>query len=149
MAMQRTITADIDAGAPDVYAALATLDHYPDWLGLVYAVEDAPAAPADAGRAWFVTLRATVGPFARSKRLRMQRTVDDAPGHVRFERAERDGRSHSPWTLDVHVVETGAATSRVRVELSYEGGLWTTPLEAVLRSHVDDAVPRLQAHLRA
>ena len=48
------------------------LDRYTEWMPLVHsAVPESGSAPA----AWSVELRARVGPFARSKRLRMVRTV--------------------------------------------------------------------------
>jgi hypothetical protein len=144
--MRRTIEADIDAPAQRVYDQLCVLDGYPDWLDVVTRVDGAPAGPADPGPAWLVTLRAQVGPFARSKRLRMVRTAADAPSSLRFERIELDGRRHSPWVLDVTVTDSGAS-SRARVDLHYDGGLWSPVLDAVLGSEIDTAVPRLQATL--
>jgi uncharacterized protein YndB with AHSA1/START domain len=133
----------IEAPAYRVYEELAALDSYPDWLDLITTVERAEAAPADPGPAWLVTLRAKVGPFARSKRLRMTRTVADEPHRLTFERAEIDGREHAAWTLDVEIEPEGEL-SRVSAALSYGGSLWTTPLEAVLRRELDGALPKLR-----
>ena len=72
--------------------ALADLGTYPAWLGLVTAAEP------DGDNTWVVTLRARLGPLARSKRLRMVRTERSADS-VRFERREVDGRDHSEWVL--------------------------------------------------
>lgn len=165
--MRRTITAELAASPPVVYARLADLDGYGEWMDLVSRVEPAEADPGDAGPAWWVTLRATVGPLARSKRLRMVRTGAGEHHTLRFERRELDGRRHSPWVLDVAIAAAGAAaegaeatppeaagtgqarehasTSTVVVDLGYDGGLWDPLLDRILGSNVDTAVPRLQA----
>ena len=72
----------------------------------------------------------------------MNRTVDTAD-HLRFERAEIDGRDHAAWILDARL--SGDDPCEVVVELRYEGRLWSAPLEAVLGTQVDDAIPRLRA----
>jgi hypothetical protein len=77
-----------------------------------------------------------VGVFARSKRLRMRRTMDDGTVVV-FERDENDGRNHAPWVMRVTLVPTAAGCS-VQIDLSYGGNLWTAGvLDRVLASHVD------------
>jgi hypothetical protein len=98
------------------------------------------AGPDDA---WLVTLRARVGPFARSKRLRMVRSRNDVPHHVRFERVETDGRNHSAWTLDA-IIEPTTSGSRVTMHLSYDGNLWSGVLDRLLGSMIDDAIPDLK-----
>ncbi|MFN3215957.1 MAG: SRPBCC family protein [Acidimicrobiales bacterium] len=151
--MRRTITAELAASPAAVYARLATLDGYGEWMDLVSRVEPANADPGDAGPAWWVTLRAAVGPLARSKRLRMVRTGADEHHTLRFERRELDGRRHSPWVLDVAITPADgagpapahASRSTVVVDLGYDGGLWDPLLDRVLGSNVDTAVPRLQA----
>jgi len=151
--MRRTITAELAASPAAMYARLGDLDGYGDWMGLVSRVEPATTDRGDTGPAWWVTLRATVGPLARSKRLRMVRTLAEEPTALRFERCEVDGRRHSPWVLDVAIAPvtapadaTGDATaSTVEVVLSYDGGLWDPLLDRVLGSNVDRSVPRLQA----
>jgi hypothetical protein len=107
------------------------LTDYPAWMPLAHRVV-VVAPEADGRPAWEVELRARLGPFARSKRLRMVRTVHDPAGaHVRYERMEHDGRSHSPWVLDATVVSSdgpadGAADgSRLEMRLHYGGALWT------------------------
>lgn len=135
------------------------LGTYPGWLDLVTAVEP---TVGDRGRpAWHVTLKARVGPFARSKRLRIVRTqvdFDDATGigTVRFERIEEDGRDHAPWVMSVAVSSSMAARggpvsnepgSEVAVDLSYGGGLWTNMLDPVLGSAIDSALTRLPAYV--
>lgn len=123
-------------------AALADLSTYPEWLSLVNAAEP------DADDTWLVTLRARLGPLARSKRLRMVRTeVDDT--HVRFERQEVDGRDHAAWVLTASLEETDSTTCDVKVHLHYGGALWTAPLEIVLKSFEGSAADRLSAYLQS
>jgi hypothetical protein len=140
--VRRTIVAELMQSPAAVFAVVADLSTYPEWMGLVHRVE--PAGED----AWLVTLRAKVGPLARSKKLRMRRAVHQLDEVVRFERDELDGREHSAWALDARVEAVGAG-SVVTVELSYDGGLWSGPLELVLASQVDDAIPQLRAYLAA
>lgn len=132
------VTADLDAPHPPerVYAVVADLATYPRWLDIV-----ARAEPD--GDAWSVDLRGRLGPFARSKRLRMVRTAADAPTHARFERAELDGRSHSPWVLDAAVAPTDRGGSRLTMHLHYGGGLWIPVLERLLRDEIERSRTRL------
>ena len=132
------VTADLAAPHPPdrVFAVVADLATYPRWLDIV-----ARADPADDG-SWTVDLRGRLGPFARSKRLRMVRTADEAPTHARFERAELDGRSHSPWVLDA-AVAPAADGSRLTMTLHYGGGLWMPVLERMLRDEIERSRPRL------
>jgi hypothetical protein len=120
------VAASLDAPcAPAaLFVLVDALDDYPQWMPLAHSVA-ADAPEADGTPAWLVELRARLGPFARSKRLRMVRTVhDEASGHVRFERVERDGRDHSAWVLDVAVLPTDDG-SRLDMHLHYGGALWT------------------------
>jgi hypothetical protein len=107
-----------------LFSLIDELTDYPQWMPLTHHVQPTAADPA--GRpAWNVELRARVGPFARSKRLRMVRTQHDPEvATVRFERAEDDARHHSPWVLDASVVPV-AAGSRLDMHLHYGGALWT------------------------
>lgn len=114
------------------------LGEYPKWMPLVHR-----ATVAGPG-AWDVELRARVGPFARSKRLRMERTTD-SPQLIVFERRENDGREHAPWRMTVTMVEKGE-TVVMRVELFYGGGLWTGGiLERVLADHIERGRENLHA----
>ena len=113
-----------------VHPYVADLARYVEWMPMVHDVE-----PVDDG-IWNVELRAKVGVFARSKRLRMKRTVNSSQQIV-FERDEIDGRRHSPWKMSValHNVEAGCV---VTVDLSYGGNLWTAGiLDRVLAAQVD------------
>ena len=107
-----------------LFSLIDELTDYPKWMPLTHHVQQADADP-DGRPVWNVELRARVGPFARSKRLRMVRTQHDPQtATARFERAEDDGRRHSPWVLDANVVSV-AAGSRLDMHLHYGGALWT------------------------
>lgn len=94
------------------------------------------SADSSGDDAWDVELRAKVGVFARSKRLRMKRTVHSDSLFV-FERDEVDGRRHSPWLMRVSLTPSGDG-SVVTIDLSYGGNLWTAGvLDRVLASQVD------------
>jgi len=125
-----------DATTEDLFEQVATLDRYPAWMRLVHRVE--PLAP-DAGRpAWRVELRARVGPFARSKQLRMVRTEMEPGRRVTFERIQDDDKDHAEWVLSATVAAAcGGAT--VRTELTYTGALWGS---AVLELVLDEEIRR-------
>lgn len=107
-----------------LFSLIDELTDYPRWMPLAHQVQHT-AADGDGRPAWNVELRARVGPFARSKRLRMVRTRHEpAAATARFERAENDGRRHSPWVLEAHVVSVGSG-SRLDMHLHYGGALWT------------------------
>jgi hypothetical protein len=116
------------------------LERYPQWMSLVHdvaAVSPAPSDPAGCP-AWSVELRTHIGPLARSKRLRMVRTLHDPPNHMRFERFEIDGRDHAPWILEVRLTPTeGDERTTLAMSLSYGGRLWTG---SVLQHVLDDEV---------
>lgn len=142
------VVAHLDApvGAELLFPWVEDLGRYPDWLDIVPAAVPAPAAGDDPGPAWSVDLRGRLGPFARSKRLRMVRTAHEAPGHARFERRERDGRDHSAWVLDASVEEVGGA-SRLTMRLHYGGRLWMPALDRLLADEIERSRPRLLALL--
>lgn len=127
---------EIDLGCDPAtsFAEVGDLTAYPSWLELVTRAD--PAGPD----AWRVVLSARVGPFRRSKTLRMVRTVHvtpegTTPGRVRFERAEQDGRQHATWVLDCTVGEIPGG-SRLTMELRYDGGLFGPVLEPVLADQI-------------
>lgn len=123
-------------GADRLFAFVDELTGYPAWMPLAHRVAIAESGP-DGRPAWQVELRARVGPFARSKQLRMVRSVHRADtGLVRFERLEHDGRTHSPWVLDAQVSQTPEG-SRLDMRLHYGGALWTGGLmERVLADQI-------------
>lgn len=146
--METTATVVVETDPATAYSAVADLAGYPQWSGIVHTV--APGATTVDGLAvWEVDLRAGVGPFTRSKRLRMVRVVDDAPRRCVFERHELDGRHHSMWRLECRIDE-GRASSTVTMDLHYGGRLWTGGvLERILDQEVSEAAQRLRSLLAA
>ncbi|HEY6414605.1 MAG TPA: hypothetical protein VIX41_00150, partial [Acidimicrobiales bacterium] len=71
------VTADLLAPCtPErLFGWVDDLAHYPEWLDIVPRATPVEAQDGDPGPAWSVDLRGRLGPFARSKRLRMVRTV--------------------------------------------------------------------------
>ena len=134
--MQTSASLVIDgATTADVFTHVESLHRYPAWMRIVHRVE--PLPPDEGRPAWRVELRARVGPFARSKRLRMVRTALEPDRLVRFERAEDDGRSHAAWVLTA-TVDQVAAGARLTTELVYTGSLWTgSVLPRVLDHEID------------
>jgi len=128
-----TVPVTIDRVVPH----LVDLSGYPQWMPMIHSI-----ARDDDGdeTAWSVELRSKVGPFARSKRLRMVRTVSDqSPAAARFvfDRRERGGASHSMWRMSVDVVSAGESTD-VTIHLEYGGALWTAGvLDKVLAGNID------------
>ncbi len=122
-----------------VFEHVGDLDDYPAWMPLIGAVER-----IDDGPTWSVLLQAQVGPFTRSKRLRMSRTVHEPPLRAVFERHETDGRDHAMWRLQSSVEPHGAEASTLRMQLHYSGRLWGGPvLERVLDAQIVEASERL------
>lgn len=145
--MNVSASMDAPASADRMFTVVEELDEYPQWMPLAHRVSR--VADDDGARAWDVEIRARLGPLARSKRLRMVRRVHDPIGRrVRFEREEVDGRRHSPWILDAHVVETEGG-SCLEMHLHYGGGLWTGGLmERALTDQITAGRERLLALLR-
>ncbi len=135
--------------APDeLFAFVDDLARYPAWVDLVHRaqlVADVIEPPE-----WQIELRARIGPFARSKQLRMRRTLHDTAAHVAvFERHEVDGRSHSPWVLRAEVTPTGEG-SALHMHLHYGGGLWTGGvLERALADQITNGRERLLTLVRS
>jgi hypothetical protein len=137
-------------GPPSVvFELLDDLGRYPQWMDLVHDVTELAPTP-DGRRAWDVELRAQVGPLARSKRLRMVRTVHEPTWTVVFEREEVDDRRHSPWVLQSKLAPSGTAEIEVTMTLSYGGNLWTgAVLERVLDDHVERGASALASLVAA
>lgn len=140
MEIVRSLTADV---APELlFEHVEDLGDYPAWMPLIHDVQRLDGeAPA-----WTVELRAQVGPFARSKRLRMERTELDQDRVAVFERREADGREHSEWILraDLDVDDDGRTI--LTMTMSYGGSLWAGPiLERVLDDQVRRGSERLLA----
>ena len=148
-----------DTGGMDVRASLEApctpavlftfvddLSKYPAWVDLVHRADPI----AETGAEWQVELRARLGPLARSKQLRMRRTlVDGATHEAVFERHEVDDRRHSPWVLRAKVEPT-AAGSALHMHLHYGGALWTGGvLERALTDQITNGRERLLALVRS
>jgi hypothetical protein len=130
----------VPASPPDLFPHVSRLEAYPAWLRLVHRAEMVADDPVPT---WDVELRARVGPFARSKRLRMQRVEMQPDRGARFERAEVDGREHSMWALRVELTPSGEETL-LTMHLAYDGKLWTG---GVLERVLDDEIRRARVKL--
>jgi len=135
--MDLPVTADLPCSPQRLFEEVDDLGDYPRWMGLVHA-----AQPQSDG-SWIVELRARVGPFARSKRLRMTRTLLEPESRVRFERSETDGRKHGEWVLDV-MVSPNTDGSRLVMRLHYSGRLWSSVVERVLHEEIEASKERLR-----
>jgi Polyketide cyclase / dehydrase and lipid transport len=144
------VTADLLAPCtPErLFGWVDDLAHYPEWLDIVPRATPVDAQDGDPGPAWSVDLRGRLGPFARSKRLRMVRTVHKAPDRVRFERLEHDGRRHSPWVLEARVAPDPGG-SLLTMRLHYGGSLVGPVVERLLADEIRQSKPRLLALVNA
>jgi hypothetical protein len=131
--------APIDADPDLVFAALADLATYPHWLTIV-----ATAAPVPLDdETWDVDLAGRIGPFTRTKRVRMTRTHHDPDARaVRFERREADGPTDNAWILTADATQP----REVHVHLHY-GGALLPGADLLLRGDVARAGERLERYL--
>jgi Polyketide cyclase / dehydrase and lipid transport len=135
--MKATINESFPGASPEqLFDHIATLDRYPPWMRLVHRVT--PMPPDDLGPAWWVELRARIGPFTRSKQLRMVRSEFVANECVRFERIEHDDRDHAEWILTGEVASADPGAT-LTMHLEYTGDLWSMN---VLGRILDDEVRR-------
>ncbi len=147
MKIERTVR--LRASSNDVFGLVDDLGRYPEWMDLVHDVSEVSAPEGDQ-RSWDVELRAQVGPLARSKRLRMTRTIHEPTHRVVFERSEVDGRRHSPWVLESVLNDRGTGDIELTMTLTYGGNLWTgAVLERVLDDHVERGARSLAGLLEA
>ena len=146
--MDITATVEAPVGVEKLFGVVSDLTTYPRWLGIVHQVT-AETAGSGEPSAWQVELRGKVGPFARSKRLRMVQSTCESPNIVVFERRETDGRKHSLWVLTARVGTTGVG-SNLTVDLHYGGTLFTGGvLERLLADQIVQGRERLLAVLQA
>ena len=138
--MRTSESVAVPASPAQLFPYVARLEAYPPWLRLVHRAELVAEEPLPT---WDVELRARVGPFARSKKLRMQRVEAETDRGVRFERAEVDGRDHAMWALRVELDPSGDETV-LTMHLAYDGRLWTG---GVLERVLDDEVRRARVKL--
>jgi carbon monoxide dehydrogenase subunit G len=136
--MRTSESVRIAAAAADVYPLVSDLGTYAGWLPLVHSSEPDGGSSADAP-AWYVELRAQVGPFARSKRLRMVRVETIPDRRAVFERRETDGRDHARWSLRAELDEQPDGDTEVTMHLAYDGGLWTG---GILERILDEEIRR-------
>ena len=111
-------TVEVPVAPEKLFGYISDLVNYESWLEIVHSVKLFDA------NSWTVELRARLGPFARSKRLRMVRTSCDEPNSVVFERVEKDERRHSSWVLSATVNKTTTGSS-LETKLHYSGSLFT------------------------
>ncbi len=132
------LDAALDAPCPpaDLFAWVDDLARYPQWLSIVTRAEP------DGDGGWMVDLRGRLGPLARSKRLRMARTVLEPEHLAVFERAERDVRHHAAWILRAEVTPAPAG-SHLEMQLHYGGSLWGSVIERLLRDEIEQSRARL------
>ncbi len=123
------------ADVTELYDFVSDLGNYPDWLGLVARVDPEPEPTRDPRGSWIVELRGRIGPFARSKRLRMVRTEAVRPDRVRYERVEIDDREHAPWQLTAQIEATDGG-ARLSMRLHYGGTRFAPVLEPILREEI-------------
>lgn len=135
--MDIRVDVNLPCSAKELLPFIDDLAQYPSWMGLVHTV-----VPEDEG-VWQVELRGKIGPFARSKRLRMIQVETSEPHHIRFERQENDGRSHSDWVLDAQVTEVGSA-STLNMTLRYSGRLFSSVVERALHDEIEASKQRLR-----
>lgn len=134
---------DATVSADRLFSKVADLATYTEWLDIVHGVEALPIV--DGSKAWQVELRARLGPFARSKRLRMVRTICDAPRLAVFERQEHDGKQHSAWVLRA-TVDSSSTGSTLHMHLHYGGSLFTGGvMERLLADQIRQGSDRLLA----
>jgi hypothetical protein len=131
------VDVNLPCSAKELLPFIDDLAQYPSWMGLVHTV-----VPEGEG-VWQVELRGKIGPFARSKRLRMIQVETSEPHHIRFERQENDGRSHSDWVLDAQVTEVGSA-STLNMTLQYSGRLFSSVVERALHDEIETSKQRLR-----
>lgn len=120
--MKLTESVELPAPPSVVFPLVVDLDRYPIWLRLVHRAE---RLSDDDRPVWAVELRASVGPFSRSKQLRMERTELVTDQRAVFERAETDGRDHADWTLRAELEPIDGGHTRLTMHLAYDGKLWT------------------------
>lgn len=144
--MDVTLGAKISAPPSRVMAEIEDLPGYPEWHGMVHKVQPD-------GDGWLVDLGAKVGPFHKTKRVRLERAPSDAaaPGQVRFVRAEQDGRDHGRWELEATVdPPTGDGPCTLRFRLVYDGSSsLASMLEPFLKAETHRSADRLRARLAA
>ncbi len=149
--MDVTANVDVPVSVEILFSYVSDLKNYESWLEMVHSVKPIShvASTSNDLDTWIVELRARLGPFARSKRLRMVRKICEAPNCVVFERAENDGRRHSAWVLSAKVSQTEKGSS-LQMNLHYSGSLFTGGLlERALADQIEQGREKLIQQLIA
>lgn len=121
--MDLVASVEVPVSVEKLFDYVADLANYSSWLEFVHKVE-LVGESAESDTTWLVELRAKLGVLARSKRLRMTRTLCEHPKVVVFERREQDSRRHSEWILRATVSQT-ATGAKLETNLHYSGNLFT------------------------
>jgi hypothetical protein len=145
-----TATMDAPCAPEELFAWVADLARYPSWLTIVERAESVPDSVGTASRvAWTVDLRGRLGPFARSKRLRMVRTELEPARLAVFERRETDARRHARWALRAEIEPLAGSRSALTMRLHYGGPFWGPVLERLLADEIEASRRRLLALVSA
>ena len=121
--MDLVASVEVPVSVERLFDYVADLANYSSWLEFVHKVE-LVGESTETNTTWLVELRAKLGVLARSKRLRMTRTLCEHPKVVVFERREQDSRRHSEWILRATVSQT-ATGAKLETNLHYSGNLFT------------------------
>jgi len=121
--MDLVASVEVPVSVEKLFDYVADLANYSSWLEFVHKVE-LVGESTETDATWHVELRAKLGVLARSKRLRMTRTLCEHPKLVVFERREQDSRRHSEWILRATVSQT-ATGAKLETNLHYSGNLFT------------------------
>ena len=121
--MDLVASVEVPVSVEKLFDYVADLANYSSWLEFVHKVE-LVSESTETDATWHVELRAKLGVLARSKRLRMTRTLCEHPKVVVFERREQDSRRHSEWILRATVSQT-ATGAKLETNLHYSGNLFT------------------------
>lgn len=138
--MKTSVSVSLRSSVERVFDFLCDLTSYSEIIPFVHEVVPSVAS---GDRVWDVELRAKVGPFARSKKLRMKRSICEPHERVVFVRDESDGRDHADWTL---TIDTNGTQSNCNLEitLEYGGRLWTAGvMERILHENIEEGTRRL------
>ena len=121
--MDLVASVEVPVSVEKLFDYVADLANYSSWLEFVHKVE-LVGESTETDTTGLVELRAKLGVLARSKRLRMTRTLCEHPRLVVFERREQDSRRHSEWILRATVSQT-ATGAKLETNLHYSGNLFT------------------------
>ena len=146
--MDLVASVEVPVSVEKLFDYVADLANYSSWLEFVHKVE-LVGESTETDTTWLVELRAKLGVLARSKRLRMTRTLCEHPKVVVFERREQDSRRHSEWILRATVSQT-ATGAKLETNLHYSGNLFTGDmLERALSDQIATGREKLIQQLSA